>query len=184
MDSAGTMDVGSRIRALRWRRGMTLQQVGELSGLSTPFLSQVERDQVSTTVTSLAGIARALRVSLNYFVNVPDQSTSFRRADNVSYFQLDGGSEKLARLAGRFPDRQLEPMLVRIPPGGAVPRFAQAGEEFFYLLMGRLTVSVGQEKQTLGPGSLGHHSSTISHDWRNQGKAEVVRVWVGMPPLF
>jgi quercetin dioxygenase-like cupin family protein len=75
-------------------------------------------------------------------------------------------------------------MLVRITPGGAVPRFAHAGEEFFYLRKGRLTVSVGREKQTLGPGSSGHHMSTISHDWRNQGKAEVVLVWVGTPPLF
>jgi quercetin dioxygenase-like cupin family protein len=100
----------------------------------------------------------------------------------VSYFQLDGGSEKLARLAGRFPVRR--PMLVRVPPGGAVPRFAHAGEEFFYLLKGQLTVSVGREKQTLGPGSSGHHVSTISHDWRNQGKAEVALVRVGTPPLL
>jgi quercetin dioxygenase-like cupin family protein len=73
-----------------------------------------------------------------------------------------------------------EPMRVRISPGGAAPRFAHAGEEFFDLLKGRLTVSVGREKQTLGPGSSGHHLSTINHDGRNQRKAEVV----GMPPLF
>jgi transcriptional regulator with XRE-family HTH domain len=178
------MKFGGRIRSLRRQRGMTLKQVGELSGLSTPFLSQVERDKVSPAVASLAGIARALGVSMNFFVNVPGDGDSFRQPRDVSVFQLNGGSAKLARLAGRFEGRQLEPMLIRIPPGGGVPRFEHTGEEFLYVLRGRLTVSVGKQKRTLGPGSSGHHLSTISHAWSNEGKAEVVLVWVGTPPLF
>lgn len=178
------MKFGSRIRALRRQRGMTLRQVGKLANLSTPFLSQVERDKVSPAVASLAAIARALGVSMSYFVNYPGDGESFRGPKSVNMFQLDGGTAKLARLSARFEGRQLEPMLIRIPPGGGVPRFAHAGEEFLYVLRGRLTVSVGREKRTLGPGSSGHHLSTISHEWSNEGKTDVVFVWVGTPPLF
>lgn len=178
------MKFGSRIRALRRQRGMTLQQVGELAGLSKPFLSQVERDKVSPAVASLASIAKALGVSMNYFVDVPADGAPFRGRDETVFFQLNGGSATLARLAGRFEDRRLEPMLVRIPPGGGVPRFGHAGEEFYYILSGRLTVSLGSEKRRLGPGATGHHLSTISHEWRNEGKTDVVIVWVGTPPLF
>ncbi len=163
---------------------MTLSQVGALAGLSTPFLSQVERDKVSPAVTSLAGIARALGVSMNFFVNVPDEGDSFRRRKDASFFQLDGSAAKLARLSARFEGRRLEPMLVRIPPGGGVPKFGHAGEEFFYILRGRLTVTVGRVQRSLGPGDSGHHLSTISHEWVNDGKVETVFVWVGTPPVF
>ncbi len=178
------MKFGNRIRALRRQRGMTLKQVGALSGLSTPFLSQVERDKVSPAVASLAGIARALGVSMSYFVEVPAEAATFRMPKDTQAFKLNGGSERITRLANRFEGRQLEPLLVHIPPGGGVPRFEHAGEEFFYVLRGKLTVTVGKEKRILGPGASGHHRSTITHGWRNEGKSEVVMVWVGTPPLF
>jgi transcriptional regulator with XRE-family HTH domain len=178
------MKFGHRIRALRRQRGMTLQQVGAKSGLSIPFLSQVERDKVSPAVASLAGIAKALGVSMSYFVDVPADAATFRSAGESQEFKLNGGTERISRLAGRFDGRLLEPLVVHIPPGGGVPRFEHAGEEFFYVLRGKLTVTVGKEKRILGPGSSGHHRSTITHGWRNEGKTEVVMVWVGTPPLF
>ena len=52
------------------------------------------------------------------------------------------------------------------------------------MLRGKLTVTVGKEKRVLGPGSSGHHRSTIAHGWHNDGKTEVVLVWVGTPTLF
>jgi len=178
------MKFGHRIRALRRQRGMTLQQVGVRSGLSIPFLSQVERDRVSPAIASLAGIAKALGVSMSYFVEVPAETATFRTPKEVQEFKLNGGSERISRLAGRFDGRQLEPLLVHIPPGGGVPRFEHAGEEFFHVLRGKLTVTLGTEKRVLGPGSSGHYRSTITHGWRNEGKTEVVMVWVGTPPLF
>ena len=108
------MKFGGRIRALRRQRGMTLRQVGAKSGLSTPFLSQVERDKVSPAVASLAGIAKALGVSMSYFVEVPAEAGTFRTPREVQEFKLDGGAERIARLASRFEGRQLEPLLVHM----------------------------------------------------------------------
>ena len=53
--------IGPRIRAYRLERGMTLKQLGAATGLSHPFLSQVERGLARPSVRSIAGIARALR---------------------------------------------------------------------------------------------------------------------------
>jgi len=52
--------LGGGIRALRRARGLTLVALAELSGLSHPFLSQVERGLAHPSMVSLDKIARAL----------------------------------------------------------------------------------------------------------------------------
>lgn len=52
--------VGRQVRALRKERSMTLTQLGQRSGLSVAFLSQVENDRATPSLESLAAIAAAL----------------------------------------------------------------------------------------------------------------------------
>lgn len=178
------MKYGGRIRALRKQKGMTLDQLSRLSGLSTPFLSQIERDLASPAVSSLANVAKALGVSMSYFVETGSGTATFRDADRLTFFELVPGQARFARLAGHFDGRQLEPMLVRIPPGTRWPRFGHAGEEFVYVLAGELTITLGEERRVLTAGASGHHPSTLDHDWVNEGDVETTLIWVGSLPLF
>ncbi len=57
--------VGSRLRALRQRRRLTLRQVAQRTGLSVSLLSQVERAESAASVASLHKIATALNTSLH-----------------------------------------------------------------------------------------------------------------------
>jgi transcriptional regulator with XRE-family HTH domain len=56
--------VGSTIRALRNERGLSLRDLSRMSGLSTGFLSMVERGHSSLALTSLNNVAKALNVDL------------------------------------------------------------------------------------------------------------------------
>src|SRR5688572_12185392 len=57
---AGDVRVGLRLRAARERAGVTLREVARRTGLSPSFLSQLERDQVSPSISSLKQVANAL----------------------------------------------------------------------------------------------------------------------------
>ena len=57
-----TASIGSQIKELRRRRGLTLREVAQKTGLSTGFLSQLERDLTDIAVDSLRKIAVALDV--------------------------------------------------------------------------------------------------------------------------
>jgi DNA-binding transcriptional regulator YiaG len=48
--------VGSTIRALRTERGLSLRELSRRTGLSTGFLSMVERGQSSLALTSLNNV--------------------------------------------------------------------------------------------------------------------------------
>ena len=60
------LTVGSRLRAVRQRRNLTLRQVAQSTGLSVSLLSQVERAESAASVASLHKIATALNTTLHF----------------------------------------------------------------------------------------------------------------------
>lgn len=62
------LDGENPLRVWREYRGMTQQQVADKAGISKPYLSQLESGQRKGTAEVLAGIARALNVSLDDLV--------------------------------------------------------------------------------------------------------------------
>ena len=182
--TSGTMTLGGKIRSRRRHLGLTLAVTSERSGLSVPYLSQVERDQANPTVTALGAIAHALGVNLNYFVPTSTQDATIRRADDPDEIRMRELRYRVDRLASGGPDAQLEPLLVRIPPGYAGAPSTHLGEEFLYVVSGRLRVTVAGQTSDLGPGDSAHHFSTVAHAWANPWTEETVLLWVGTPRLF
>lgn len=178
------MQLGSRIRARRRHLGLTLKAVSERSGLSVPYLSQIERHQATPPVTSVASIARALGVTLTYFVpdDTPHTSVTRRGAGNVLHLQEL--PYRVESLAGSGEALQLEPLLICIHPGYASEPNSHLGEEFLHVLQGELQLTVGTEQYALGPGDSAHHPSTTAHTWANPGATDTLLLWVGTPRLL
>src|SRR4030067_3100885 len=57
--SVETIDVGKRIKSIRKRKNLTLQEVSEKSGMSATAISAIERNVSSPTVTPLAALGPA-----------------------------------------------------------------------------------------------------------------------------
>jgi transcriptional regulator with XRE-family HTH domain len=179
------VDVGKMIRARRMQLDLTLAEVAKRSGLSSPFLSQVERGSAGLSVTSLKQIAQALEVSMNYFLETNDEDEPVHSIHDLHYFGINGSRIRYARLGSTASDRELEPLYVVMPPKYASNEVSQhAGEEFFFVLRGELTVQVGRKTYRLGPGSAVHYKSGIKHKWRNDGEEEVHLIAVNTPRLL
>lgn len=120
--------------------GLTLQELADKSGLSAPFLSQVERDHTTPSITSL--IAKALEVDIHYFISPPPPSQVVRRASDPEL--LDMGNEiRYERLTGKHGERQMEALLMTIPPRTSTPATTRGGEGFYYVLDGKLSRNPG-----------------------------------------
>jgi len=61
------MDSGNKIRNIRIRKGRNLKEIAKRTGLTTSFLSQVERDITSPSLKILQKIAKALETEVGYF---------------------------------------------------------------------------------------------------------------------
>ena len=61
--------LGSHIRKIRKSKGLTLKDLAEKSGLSIPYLSDIERGAVNPSLKTLQSIAKALELSLPEIVD-------------------------------------------------------------------------------------------------------------------
>ena len=178
------MNVGPMIRARRMQLHLTLTELAKRSGMSVPFLSQVERGHSGITVVSLVKIAEALGVNANYFLQSDEPDAPVRRAAEQHFFSLAESKMRLARIGSVNPDRALEPLLVIFPPKYQTEALKHAGEEFIYVLEGRLTVVLGKKKHVLTRGDTSHFKSGQRHKWINESDEEVRFIWIGTPKLL
>ncbi|MBN3810976.1 helix-turn-helix domain-containing protein [Paraburkholderia sp. Ac-20347] len=176
---------GRRIRALRQRLRRTLQETAELAGISKPYLSQVERGRATPSLRSLIGIARALGVTLQYFIETPAEEQVVRRAERLKFFGFTGSANQYGRLTSQGGDRKLDAQLVKMPAGAQ--RFdvvAQATEEFLYVMSGEVSLTLEDTTFVLRAGDTAHFESAVPHAWANPSDTESVFVWVGTPKLI
>ncbi len=179
------MEISELICARRMQLRLTLTELSKRTGLSVPFLSQVEKGSKGLSLTSLKSIADGLGVSMHYFLDTHDQDERVRSIDNLHYFSLDGSKIRYARLGSTAKDRELEPLYVVIPPKFDSTEVSKhPGEEFFYILRGQLTVQVGKKTYHLGPGHTIHYKSGLRHGWCNEGEEEVHLISVTTMSLF
>ncbi|WP_424952930.1 helix-turn-helix domain-containing protein [Deinococcus sp.] len=178
------MLLGTRIRSRRRQLGLTLRTVGESSRLSVPYLSQVERNQANPTVTSLASIARALGVSLNFFVPDDPPHAVVSRSGEGHDLHIRELPYRVRSLAGKGSGLTLEPLLISVEPQFTSDFSTHLGEEFLYVLSGQLHLKVGEESFLLQAGDSAQHPSTTPHAWGNPGESVTQLLWVGTPKLF
>jgi transcriptional regulator with XRE-family HTH domain len=177
--------IGGKIRALRQRLKRTLGETAAAAGISAPFLSQVERGQANPSVKSLAGIAQALGVTLQYFVGTPTEATSVCRGSEVTSFRFAGSENLFGRLTNASADRALEAVLVTMPAGQRSSELrTRAGEAFIYVTRGAVSLTLKEKTFVLQAGDSAHYSCTQPHAWANDTNDAAVLVWVGTPGLL
>jgi uncharacterized cupin superfamily protein len=81
---------------------------------------------------------------------------------------------------------QMEAQLFAVEPGGGSQgAYAHEGEEFIYVLEGRLDLRLGSgERYLLKPGDCAYYPSTLDHEWWNASRLVTRLLWVNTPPTF
>lgn len=82
---------------------------------------------------------------------------------NHSHVNLLDASVKYRFLSGNFPERQFEVFIGEMPASCHNPPRSHEGEEFGYVLEGRVKLTIGKESYNIGPGDSYHLMSTTPH---------------------
>ena len=187
---APALDLGRRLRAERLGQGMGLREMARRLGISASALSQIETGKAQPSVSKLFDIVNLLGVSVDGLLAGPDglQAVvgrgqkgffSLQRADDHETLELESGVLWSRLTAGSFPG--VEFLHVEYRPGacssvdGTFMR--HAGQEFGYLLAGRLRVDVGFDSHQLGPGDSISFPATTPHRLRNDGPDPAHAIW-------
>ena len=166
------MKVGERIRELRETKGLSLKEMGDLTGFSTALLSQMENHLISPSLGTLIKISRALEVQLGYFFGEdPGEPYAIVRKDErkkVSRFASKNGVKygySYESLGFEKKDRHMEPFLVTLEPATlkSTKTSIHEGEEFIFVLEGEMEVTLDNHTDILYPGDSIYYDSTIPH---------------------
>ena len=161
-------NLGSRIRKLRLSQQWTLSDISKPCGFTVSLLSKIESGKISPPVATLAKIASALGTTLGGLVEerqgvatvlslAKDRSKSgVTRTDKGYGFHL---------LAGERAEKIMQPFIF-VAEKGKVKQgtMAHCGEEFVYVLKGRMRYRVGDTTYTLGEGDSLYFSAEEEHD--------------------
>ncbi|MEM1430625.1 MAG: XRE family transcriptional regulator [Pseudomonadota bacterium] len=181
--------VGQEVRDLRKVKGMTIPQLAEVSGLSTGFISQMERGLSSPSVDALRKIAKALDVSISWFfrndeaVDKTERNYVVRSQQRRALKYEAGIRDELLspHLRG-----QLELLHCRFPPGSSSGEetYSHKGEEAGVVLQGQFELQIGDRTFLLNAGDSFGFPSTTPHRYRNPGTSETIVIWAVTPPSY
>ena len=177
--------VGDTIRELRSQHALTLRQVSELTGLSLSYLSAVERSLASPSIASLQKLASAFDTNVLTLMSdsyeAPDTPVIRRGERRVLRSDHGVTIEDLSTARS-----ELEPLVFTIQPGaGSEGALSHEGEEFLYVLEGRLRLRLdGVDDYDLEPGDSMSYGSLRAHQFSNIGNEPTMVVWINTPRTF
>jgi quercetin dioxygenase-like cupin family protein len=177
--AGSVVPVGKKIKQVRSKKKMSLDRVANETGFSIEYLKKVESGKKIPPVGALLQIARALEIDSGFFLKEQESNLRNRikaytkRTENYAYTTLTPGAENKHLKAFKVA---IEPMTDHKGVG-----YQHEGEEFVYVLSGKIEVIVGDHVNTLDAGESLHFNSGIRHKLRNIGdeKAELVVVIYG-----
>jgi transcriptional regulator with XRE-family HTH domain len=174
MDHDPVLDaVGPRLRSLRQRRGTTLAELSEATGISVSTLSRLESGGRKPTLELLLALARAYQVPLDELTGVPRPGDPRIRPRPVRR-----NGRTLIPLTRRPGGIRAYKML--IPPGepDGDPK-SHEGYEWMYVLSGRLRLRLGEHDLILRPGEAAEFDTRTPHWFGSTGPepAEVLMLF-------
>ena len=165
--------IGPRLRQLREHRELTVAALAERAGCSPEMIAALEAGELVPSLTPLFRLARGLGVRLGTLLD--DQSQDgpavVRHGAAGPAVQFSGNDPARTRstldfhsLAPHKAARNMEPFLIDVHPAkGEVVLNEHEGEEFIYVLSGRIEVRYGKDVHRLDAGDSIYYESVVPH---------------------
>jgi len=177
------LDIGKRLKQLRNKNDLTLEDLASRCELTKGFLSQLENNLTSPSISTLQDICEVLGVSLpDFFQEEEERKVTYRKKD----FFVD--EKDLSKLTWLVPDSQgneMEPVLLELKENGSSKHIDPfQGEAFGYVLSGRFILEYGEEELELKKGESFYLKGERSHRLLNKGNSVAQIIWVISPPVL
>jgi len=178
------MKIGERIKNLRQMSNLTQEELAARANLTKGFISQVERDLTSISLDSLVQILEALDENISdFFRETSQEKMVYREKDRVPIEK-----ERIQRFELLVPgatNRRLEPVLLTLKQEQATPKEKpHEGEEFGFVLQGRVSLRFGKEITKLKKGECFYFWAEKEHWLENTSSRNAVILWITSPPYF
>jgi transcriptional regulator with XRE-family HTH domain len=166
--------LGARVKELRRGRGLTLEELAELSGVSRAMISKLERGEKNPTLVVAAKLAEGLGVTLSQLAGMEERREVVVVPGKRRMVMRDPetGFERQL-LSPNFVGRGVEFLRNEIPDGstsGEFPPHRRGVEEYIVVEQGSLRATLGGEEYLLEEGDAVYFEADVPHRFDNAGE--------------
>jgi transcriptional regulator with XRE-family HTH domain len=169
--------LGKRLMKLRKEKKLALKNLANETGLTAQYISQIEKGEVIPSVSVILQLSRALEIDSSILLREEEKHAG-KRSDQD--YQKRTEAYTYETLTPEARHKHLKAFKVFIDPKSEHKgvSYQHLGEEFIYVLKGKIEVVVGENKNILGHHQCLHFNSSIIHKLRNIGteRAELIVV--------
>ncbi|MDF9825822.1 transcriptional regulator with XRE-family HTH domain [Breznakia sp. PF5-3] len=177
------MNIGLKIKELRTKNNLTLEELAARSELTKGFLSQLERDLTSPSIATLEDILEALGTNLSEFFK-EEKNTRFVFGEDDYYInEKDGATTKF--IVPNAQKNDMEPIILKLAPNAeSSPIEPHEGEEFGFVLNGEIELINGGKIEKMNKGETFYLNGKHTHYLKNKGDRTAEILWIISPPNF
>ena len=177
------MELGAKLKDMRQRKNLTQEELADRCELTKGYISQLENDLTSPSIATLVDLLNALGSNLSDFFHEEMEAKIVFSQEEYIEKQSDGMVFEWV-----IPNAQknmMEPVLVELEPGAATNvDFPHEGEEFGFVLEGRIAVVNAGKSHSAKKGESFYFTADKEHYIINNGKKNAKFIWVSTPPNF
>lgn len=167
------LDLGSRIKRFREQKGITIGELSRRTGLMLPDLEKVENNEDLPSIANLIKISKILEVNVaDIFRDRPKQENFevLRKNDRQDFKASKNRNYSFQPLTFPGGNKHLDAYMVEVPPHqteNMSERLTHPGEEFLYLVEGKLKCQIGNEEIILESGDSLFLRASAPHRYFN-----------------
>ena len=174
---AEKLKIGQRIKELRQKKHLTLEDMATKTGLTKAVLAGIESDETVPPLGTLLRLSKTLDVSMAFFfedavemerlsVTRSGERVKVKRRPHHREGEVDYVYESLEP---KNPHKHMEPFLVEFQPMDTreMVFMSHEGEEFHFVLEGRLEFRTDDRVEVLYPGDSLYFESEMNHSFRS-----------------
>ena len=184
--------IGERLRQARQAQGLTARDLAKRVGVSPSLISQIERDKVNPSVSTLWGLVTVLGLTMSELFSEVEGPPSLQSAAPAAHRGplTAEGARAVVNLASGVrwerltaeTDSVVEFLFVVYPAGASScdedSLVRHGGKEYGYIIRGRLGVRIGFDEYELGPGMALSFDSSAPHRLWAIGPDDAEAIWV------
>lgn len=177
-------EIGQKIKRLRVLCQLTQEELADRCELTKGYISQLENDLTSPSISTLTDILNALGTNLKEFF---DDSNDEEKIifTNDDYIEKVDSDYIMTWLVPNSQKNEMEPVIVDIKPKTSLTiDMPHEGQEFGYVLEGEIIVVVGGKNFSCKKGETFYFTTDKNHYIKNNKDENAKVIWVSSPPNF
>jgi transcriptional regulator with XRE-family HTH domain len=182
--------IGRKLKGLRKSMGLSMKQLADETKLSPPLFSRIENGLVMPSIQTLQVISDILKVEIGYFFGKEEERgyVITRQGSRRMTYSKRGSKKKavygLEILAEGMENPFMEPCIVTefARTHEDFPLAKHEGQEFVYVLEGKLELTLGEKKFALNKGDAAYFIGDIPHGGKSLSKKPAKTINVHLIP--